>query len=132
MTTVTIPTAADILVELDQRGIQLSVKCEYFILCPKGRAPDWLKGVMRQYRAELIDLLANPRRRWREQAEALIAGCPDEDREDILHTFDEREAIAAVDGGLDDEAAGQLAYQQVLSELGHALIHGPDTGDVTR
>jgi hypothetical protein len=111
MTAVTTPSAADILVELDRRGIQVSVRGDYFGLRPKGAAPDWLKGVMCQLRAELAALLADPRRRWREQAEVLVAMHPDEDREDLLHVFDEREAIAALDGGLSDQDAGDLAYQ---------------------
>jgi hypothetical protein len=78
---------------------------------------------------ELTALLADPRRRWCEQAEALVAGRPDEDREDLLHVFDEREAIAAIDGGLDDEAAGQLAYQQVLSRLGDDPVRTAAIGE---
>ena len=111
MTAVTTPSAGDILVELDRRGIQIGARGDYFGLRPKGAAPDWLKAVMRQLRAELAGLLADPRRRWREQAEALVAMNPDEDREDLLHLFDEREAIAALDGGLGDQDAGRLAYQ---------------------
>jgi hypothetical protein len=117
MTSVTTPSAADILVELDLRGIQVSVRGDYFGLRPKGKAPDWLKEVMRQIRAELAELLADPRRRWREQAEALVAMHPDEDREDLLHLFDEREAIAALDGGLSDQDAGRLAYQTLQAGM---------------
>jgi len=132
MTTATTPTAADILVELDHRGILIAVKGEHLSLQPGSKVPAWLMEVVQQLKADLMALLAAPRRRWREQAEALIAGHPDDDREDLLHLFDEREAISSVDGGQDDHHAGQLAYQQVLSELRHDLIHGSDTGDVTR
>ena len=115
MTAVTTPSAADILVELDLRGIQVSVRGDLFGLRPRGKAPAWLKEVMRQLRAELVGLLADPRRRWREQAEALIAMHPHGDRDDLLHVFDEREAIAALDGGLNDQDAGRLAYQTLQS-----------------
>jgi hypothetical protein len=117
MTAVTTPSAAEILVELDLRGIQVAVRGDRFSLRPKGAAPEWLKTVMRQLRAELASLLADPRRRWREQAEALVALHPDEDREDVLHFFHEREAIAALDGGLNDHDAGCLAYQALRAAL---------------
>ena len=118
MTTVTIPSAADILVELHHRGIEISVLDEHFVLRSKGKAPDWLKAIIRQLRTELIDLLADPRRRWHEQVRVLLstvdnpAVC-----EDLLHLFDEREAIASVDGGLDDHHAGQLAYETLVAHL---------------
>jgi len=51
----------------------------------------------------------------RAKAEALVKGR--RDAEELLHIFDEREAIAFVDGGLDDKAAGQVAYEHVQREL---------------
>ena len=123
MTTATIPNAADVLVELHQRGIEISVRGSQFSLRPPGKAPDWLKGVMRQLRAELTELLTDPRRRWKEQAEAVLTTVENPAlREDLRHIFDEREAIASVDGGLGDDQAGRLAYEQVLAALGHDSI----------
>jgi hypothetical protein len=118
MTTATTPTAAALLVELHQRGIEISIRGDRFGLRPKGKAPGWLKGVMRQLRAELMDLLSDPRRRWKEQAEALLTTVDDTDlREDLRHVFDEREAIASVDGGLGDDEAGRLAYRQLAAAV---------------
>ena len=34
-----------------------------------------------------------------------------------MYIFDEREAIASFDGGLDDQAAAQMAYEEFLREL---------------
>jgi len=118
MTAVTTPSAADVLVELHQRGIEITIRGEQFGLRPKGKAPDWLKAVMRQVRAELTALLADPRRRWQEQVRVLLstvdnpAVC-----EDLIHLFEEREAIASVDGGQDDHHAGQLAYETLIAHL---------------
>jgi len=70
-------------------------------------------GHISQSRSALVD----PIPRWREQAEALVAGHPDEDREDLLHLFEEREAIASVDGGQDDYRAGRLAYEALNHRL---------------
>ena len=117
MTVMTTPSAADILVELHHRGIQVSIRAEHFGLRPVGKTPDWLKVIMRQLRAELMALLTDPRRRWREQAEALIAERKHEECEDLLHLFAEREAIASVDGGMDDHKAGQLAYETLHNDL---------------
>ena len=118
MTTATVPTASDVLVELHQRGIEMAVRGDRFGLRPKGKAPDWLKGVMRQLRAELTGLLSDPRRRWKEQAEALLTTVDDPGlREDLRHIFDEREAIASVDGGLGDDQAGRLAYRQLAAAV---------------
>lgn len=118
MTTAATPSAADILVELHQRGIEVSIRGDRFGLRPRGKAPEWLKGIMRQTRAELMDQLADPRRRWKEQARSLLATITDPAlREDLQHLFDEREAIASVDGGLDDQSAGQMAYETLKNHL---------------
>jgi len=118
MTVTTTPTAADVLIELHQRGIEITIRGDRFGLRPKGKAPEWLKGVMRQLRPELTDLLSDPRRRWKEQGDALLATVDDPaPREDLQHIFDEREAIASVDGGLDDDRAGQLAYRELAARL---------------
>jgi len=118
MTTVTTPSAADVLMELHRRGIEISIRGDRFSLRPRGETPEWLKGVIRQLRVELLGLLSHPRRRWKEQAEALLMTVDDLSlREDIRHLFDEREAIASVDGGLDDDRAGRLAYRELEDRL---------------
>jgi len=113
----TVTTATAILVELDRLGIRASIRANRISLRPASRIPAELLEEVCGAAAELMALLENPRRRWREQAEALIAGRTDEDREDLLHLFDEREAIASADGGLDDHHAGQLAYDTLRSHL---------------
>ena len=118
MTTATTPTVADILVELHRRGVEISVRGDRFGLRPKGKAPDRLKGIIRQLRVELTDLLSDPRRRWKEQAEALLTTVDDPAlREDLRHVFDEREAIASMDGDLGDDEAGRLAYEQIAARV---------------
>ena len=128
MTTATTPTAADILVDLHQRGVEVYIRGDRFGLRPKGKAPDWLKGVLKQLRAELTGLLSDPRRRWKEQAEALLTTVDDPDlREDLRHIFDEREAIASVDGGLGDDEAGRLAYRQLAAAVAALAQQGGQT-----
>lgn|GEM_PF-914990 len=51
----------------------------------------------------------------RGQAEALVKGRSDAD--DLLYIFDEREAIASIDGQLDPQAAGQMAYKHLQREV---------------
>jgi hypothetical protein len=112
----TTPTTT-ILVELDRLGIRTSIKANQVSLRPASRVPAELLEDVCESAAELMTLLADPRRRWREQAEALIAGYPEDDRADLLHLFDEREAIASIDGGQDDQYAGQLAYETLKNHI---------------
>ena len=113
--TASTPTA--LLVELDRLGVQSSIKADQISLRPASLIPGELLEEVCGSTAELMVLLENPRRRWREQAEALIARYTDEDHEDLLHLFDEREAIASIDGGQDDHHAGQLAYEALKDHL---------------
>jgi len=110
-------TATALLIELDRLGIRSSIKANQISLRPASRIPAELLDDVCGSAAELMTLLENPRRRWRSQAEALIAGCLDEDCEDLLRLFDEREAIASVDGGLDGHHAGQLAHETLKNHL---------------
>jgi hypothetical protein len=128
MTTATTPTAAEVLVELHRRGIEIAVRGAQFGLRPKGKAPDWLKGIIGQLRAELTDILSDPRRRWKEQGEAPLATVDDPDlREDLRHIFDEREAIVSLDGGLGDDEAGRLAYEQLAAAVAALAQQGEQT-----
>jgi len=113
----TVTTATELLVELDHLGVQSSIKANQISLRPASLIPAELLEEVCGSAAELMALLENPRRRWREQAEALIAGRPDGDRQDLLHLFDEREAIASIDGWQDDHHAGQLAYESLKNHL---------------
>ena len=113
----TATTATPLLVELDRLGVQSSIKANQISLRPASLIPAELLEEVCGSAAELMALLENPRRRWREQAEALIAGRPDGDRQDLLHLFDEREAIASIDGWQDDHHAGQLAYESLKNHL---------------
>ncbi|TFG88606.1 MAG: hypothetical protein E4H17_02095 [Gemmatimonadales bacterium] len=76
--------------------------------------------VMRTYRGiggTRPAVQSDPRRRWREKAEGLVATHVPEHQEDLLHVFDEREAIAHLDGGLGDSDAGQRAYEALCNHL---------------
>ena len=57
----------------------------------------------------------------RVRAEDLVKGRPDAD--ELMYIFDEREAIASFDGGLDDQAAAQMAYEAFLRELAECATH---------
>jgi hypothetical protein len=54
---------------------------------------------------------------WRAMAEKLIKDRPELDEEELLHIFDEREAVASLDGGLDDHSAGRTAYETLQNHL---------------
>ena len=118
MTTATAPRAVDLLVELDRLGVHATLKGDRIGLQPASRVPADLLSAVRDHKAELLVLFADPRRRWKEQAESLLAavGAPGL-RDDLRHIFDEREAIASVDGGLSDDEAGRLAYQQLAAAV---------------
>jgi len=119
MNMATAQTAIDLLVELDRLGVSVTLKGGRISLQPASRVPGDLLAVVRERKADLLALLADPRRRWREQAAALVSAVADQaHREDLQHLFDEREAIASVDGGLDDDHAGQLAYQELAAQVG--------------
>jgi hypothetical protein len=118
--TVPLVDAARLLVELDRLGVHVRIKGDRLSLRPASRIPPELLGAVRPCKAQLMALLAEPRRRWRGQAKVMVTQAAEPNRHsDLLMVFDEREAIAAVDGGLDDGAAGRLAYEQTRSELGH-------------
>jgi hypothetical protein len=117
MPSLTAPNVTVILVDLDHLGVQASTKAGQISLRPASRVPAELLEDVCDLAAEMMTLLAAPRCRWRQQAEALIAGHPDDECEDLLHLFDEREAIASVDGGQDDHHSGQLAYVTLKNHL---------------
>ena len=119
MTPETSLAPAELLVELHRLGVRAAIKCDALSLRPATRVSPSLLEAVRVSKAEIMALLADPRRRWRVQAEAVIGKVEGRDlRQDLLDVFDEREAIASVDGGMGDDAAGQLAYETLLQELG--------------
>ena len=126
---ITTSSIAALLVELAHIGVEASVKGDRISLHPASRMSPELLACLCTRKAELMQLLLNRRLRWRSQAETLIADVAADDPEDLLYTFAEREALAAIDGGLDDETAGRLAYQQVVSELGHDPVRTPAIGE---
>ena len=110
-------TIAKLLVQLAQLGVDVVPKDGRISLKPASRlSADYLSFIS-ACKPELMALLLDLRRRWRAQAQALIADVPTEDREDLLDMFDEREAIASVHGELDDHCAGQVAYKTLLAQL---------------
>lgn len=118
MTITTAPRAIDLLVELDRLGISVAPKGDRIGLRPASRIPADLLAAVRDHKTDLVSMLADPRRRWKEQSESLLTTVDDPDlREDLRHIFDEREAIASVDGGLGDDEAGRLAYQQLAGAV---------------
>lgn len=118
MTITTTSTAIDLLVELDRLGVCATLKDSRISLQPASRVPADLLAAVREGRSHLATLLADPRRRWKEQAHSLLAAVDSPAlREDLQHLFGEREAIGSVDGGLDDDLAGQLAYRELSARL---------------
>ena len=110
-------TIARLLVQLAHLGIAVVAKDNRISLKPASRlSPDYLSYIS-LCKPELMVLLQDPRRRWRAQAQELIRNAPANDHEDMLDLFDEREAIACVDGELDDHHAGQVAYRALLKNL---------------
>jgi hypothetical protein len=110
-------TPAEVLLDLDARGIVIDMASDRLRLRPTPLLSREVIDQAQACRLGLMSLLADPRRRWREQAATLIAAYPREPQEDLLHVFDEREAIASMDGCLDDHEAGQLAYDTLCNHL---------------
>jgi hypothetical protein len=127
MTTLIVSTTADLLVELDRLGVRATLKGGRISLQPAGLIPPDLLVVARERKTDLAALLTEPRRRWRAQAQALLAPVTDLAlREDLLYLFDEREAIASVDGHLSDDLAGELAYRELVPKVvAFLLSQGP-------
>lgn len=118
MTTMPLTTAVDLLLELDRVGVQATLKGERISLQPASTLPAELLALARDLKPDLTVLLDDPRRRWHEQTSALLASIADDAvRDDLRHIFDEREAIASIDGGLDDDHSGQIAYETIVARL---------------
>ena len=117
MTPATIPAAAELLVKLGRLDVRVAIEAGRVRLHPASRIPRELLEDLCAHKGELLAMLSDPRQRWRSQADVLVADVPADDREDLLHLFDEREAIASVDGGLDDHDAGRLAYDTLCDHL---------------
>jgi hypothetical protein len=118
MTTMIVSTAPDLLVELDRLGVRAALKGGRISLQPASLIPPGLLVVIRERKTDLAALLAEPRHRWRTQAQALLAPVTAPAlREDLLYLFDEREAIASVDGRLSDDLAGELAYRELVPKV---------------
>ncbi|MCG3180933.1 MAG: hypothetical protein BIFFINMI_03298 [Phycisphaerae bacterium] len=132
MTGTTTVSPAELLVELERLGVTVTLRGERLSLRPGSVVPADLLEAVREQKPELIVLLADPRTRWRTQAETVLAEHIDIDRADLLDLFAEREAIASVEGGLDDDTAGRLAYHWLLTRLGQVPIRSGMTGGTDR
>ena len=118
MTTMIVSTVPDLLVELDRLGVRATLKGGRISLQPASLIPPDLLVVIRERKTDLTALLAEPRRRWRAQAQELLAPVTAPAiREDLLYLFDEREAIASVDGRLNDDLTGELAYRELVPRV---------------
>ncbi len=133
MTMMIVSTAPGLLVELDRLGIRVTLKGDRISLQPTSLIPPVLLVVARERKTDVVALLAEPRRRWSAQAQALLAPVTDQAlREDLLYMFDEREAIASVDGRLSDDLAGELAYRELVPVVVVFLKKNfPHKGDVS-
>jgi len=132
MTATTAMTPAELLVELERLGVTVTLRGERLSLRPASIVPANLLATARELKPDLIGLLADPRTRWRSQAEAVLADLDDQRRPGLLELFAEREAIASVDGGLDDDTAGRLAYHWLLTRLGQVPIRSGMTEGADR
>jgi hypothetical protein len=118
MTPTTMMSPAELLVELDRLGVVAALRGDRISLRPASVVPANLLGAVREQKPRLMELLVDPDARWRSQAEALLSRLADaEPRGELLEAFDERRAIAAVDGGLDEDRAGRLAYRELVTRL---------------
>lgn len=131
--TATITTSpAELLAELDRLGVTVTLCGDRISLRPASVVPADLMAAIRRQKSALRVLLADPRSRWRFQAEALLTGVEVCLRDDLLELFAEREAIASIDGGLDDDTAGRLACHWLLARLGQVPIRSDVTEGADR
>jgi hypothetical protein len=118
MNSTTLLTAGNLLATLHALGVEATPQNDQLVLRPKSKLTPEVIDALKTHKADVLTLLAAPRRRWRTQAEALVRDVAlPEQCDDLLEMFDEREAIAAIDGGLDDQAAGHLAYVTLTEAL---------------
>jgi hypothetical protein len=118
MNSTTLLTAGNLLVTLHALGVEAMPQNDQLVLRPKSKLTPEVIDALKAHKADVLTLLTEPRRRWRIQAEALVRDVAlPEQCDDFLEMFDEREAIAAIDGGLDDHAAGHLAYVTLTAAL---------------
>jgi hypothetical protein len=111
-------TPAEVLIELHLRGICITLTDGHVSLEPSAKASSPLLEAVHRHESMLREMLSNPRRRWKEQTETLLAPVTDlAIREDLLHLFDEREAIASLDGCQSDDLAGELAYRELVPKV---------------
>ena len=122
MITITRPTATELLVELERLGVTATVRGDRISLRPASIVPAELLAAVREQKSALMAVLADPQARWQSQAEVLVADLDGDRRADLLELFTEREAIASVDGGVDEDTAGHMAYQWLLTRLGKGPI----------
>ena len=79
MTSETSLAPVELLVQLNRLGVRVAAKGEALSLRPASRAPPPLLEEVRASKAEILALLATPRRRWILQATATIEKIDDQD-----------------------------------------------------
>jgi hypothetical protein len=110
--------AGGLLATLQAMNVEVEVRGDQLALHPRGRLTAKLVETLKTHKADLLTLLTEPRRRWRVQAEALVGSVAQPAQcDDLLELFDEREAIASVDGASGDDAAGRMAYEHLLEHV---------------
>jgi hypothetical protein len=112
--------APDLLTEVRAAGVQLWLDDgKLRIKVPRGALTTVQRDLLTARRAEIAALLAEPANDRDVSRDVPADDLPP----DLQSAFDERAAIAELDGGLDREAAERLARQEVTS--------GPVGNDVT-
>ena len=110
--------AGGLLATLQAMNVEVEVRGDQLALRPRSNLTAEVVEALRSHKADLLALLAEPRRRWRVQAEALVqAMTRSESWRDLVDSYDEREAIVSVDGATDDDAAGRMAYEHLLEHV---------------
>ena len=95
-------SAAETIRQAEASGIRLGVDGADLILNANIEPPVDVVNAIRQYKAEIVELLATPRDRWTD--------------EDWQAFFDERAGIAEFDGGLPRPEAEARAFECCLVE----------------
>ncbi len=121
-------SAATVLAELTQRGVELAVDGDRLRYRPAGAVPDELRDAMAACRQELLALARSmvmpsmPAGTWARCAATLLARVADADeRSDLRETFEERAGVCEYHGHLSRDEAERIAFGQLCKVMARAV-----------
>lgn len=123
-------TAAELIADLDRRGIRLAANGDRLrVEGPLRLLDDGIRAELVAYKAELLAVLSAD---WTGAAAALLARfagkTPGQFSQGLAEQFEERAGIVEYDGNLTRQKAEQIAYEQIADEAELRFDDPCDTG----